>query len=93
MTVERVDLVVQGNNMSHPLLGKLSSLTLDELNKKYAEISKKLIQLQRFGNPDVVRQIQLILDDYKYELEERNRKIMEETEKKNPNFKDIIDIN
>jgi hypothetical protein len=79
--------------MSHPLLGKLSTLTLDELNKKYAETSKKLIQLQRYGNPDVVRQIQLILNDYKYELEERNRKIMEETEKKNPNFKDIIDIN
>lgn len=79
--------------MSHPLLNDLSALTQDELNKKYADISKRLVQAQRYGNPGVVQQLRMILTDYQYELEQRNRKIMEDAEKHNSNFKGIIDIN
>lgn len=79
--------------MPHPLLHDLSVLTQDELNKKYAEISKKLIQAQRYGNPGIVNQLRMILTDYQYELEQRNRKIIEDAEKQNNNFKGIIDIN
>jgi hypothetical protein len=79
--------------MSHPLLNDLSVLTQDELNKKYAEISKKLFQAQRYGNPAVINQLRMILSDYQYELENRNRKVMEEVEKQNKDFNGIIDIN
>ena len=65
----------------------------DELNKKYADISKRLIQAQQYGNPGVILQLRMILSDYQYELEQRQRKIMEEAEKQNKNFKGIIDIN
>jgi hypothetical protein len=36
--------------------------------------------------------MQMILENYRYEMDIRNRKLMEEMEAKNNNFKGIIDI-
>lgn len=79
--------------MSHPLLNDLSGLTTEELNNKYIELSKKISMAYGFGNSMLMNQLKMILSDYQYELEKRNRKIMEEAEKKNKDFKNIININ
>jgi hypothetical protein len=36
--------------------------------------------------------MQMILENYRYEMDTRNRKIMEEMEAKNDKFKGLIDI-
>ena len=76
----------------HPLVSDLSGLSTEELHKKYNELMKKYHQAHRFGPLSVLPQMQMILENYRYEMDTRNRKIMEEMEAKNDKFKGIIDI-
>ena len=79
------------NNM-HPLLPDLSSMSTDDLNKKYGDLLKRTTQAYRWGNPDMVSQLQMLLAGYQEELGVRNRKALEDMEKQSKQFKNIIDI-
>ncbi len=76
----------------HPLVPELTNLSTEELHKKYNELLKKLNQAYRFGPSGAIPQMQMILENYRYEMDVRNRKLIEEMEAKNNNFKGIIDI-
>jgi energy-converting hydrogenase A subunit M len=76
----------------HPLVSNLSELSNEELHKKYNELTQKMNQAHRFGPTSVIPQMQMILENYRYEMDTRNRKLMEEMEAKNDKFKDLIDI-
>jgi hypothetical protein len=78
--------------MSHPLTPNLSNLSQDELLKKISELNQRLSTAYRMGRSDMVNQIYLLLEDYNYEYQERNRKQAEEVAKKNPGFDKLIDI-
>ena len=78
--------------MGHPLTPDLSKLTLDELNNKYGDLLKRTTYAYNIGNPDMVQQLQMLLEDYRNEIDIRNRKQLEEMEKNSKNFKNIIDI-
>lgn len=80
----------------HPLLGDVSELTDGELHEKITDLSKKLNQSHRFGNAELVRQVGMVLEEYK---EERRRRDMEhikqlakDMEDGDDKFKDSIDI-
>jgi len=81
----------QGNYM-HPLIDDLSSLTKEKPHKKYNDLMQKYNQAHRFGPVGVLPQMQMILENYRYEMDTRNRKLLEEMEEKNNKFKGIIDI-
>lgn len=81
----------QGKIM-HPLIGNLEELSNEELHKKYNELTTKLNQAYRFGPTSIISQMQMVLENYKFEMDRRNRKILEEIESKNDKFKGIIDI-
>lgn len=76
----------------HPLVSDLSGLSNEELHKKYNELMQKYNQAHRFGPVSVLPQMQMILENYRYEMDNRNRKIIEEMEEKSDKFKGIIDI-
>jgi hypothetical protein len=80
----------------HPLSTNLSSLNDDELQKKFGELQRRLIQASRFGPFDLVPQLQMLMDDYQFEISERHRRHMESMEKRaeesGRGFKGIIDI-
>lgn len=76
----------------HPLIPDLSGLSTDELHQKYNELLKKFNQAHRFGPISAIPQMQMILENYRYEMDMRNRKLMDEMEEKNNKFKGIIDI-
>jgi hypothetical protein len=76
----------------HPLVPELTNLSTEELHKKYNELTQKLNQAYRFGPSGAIPQMQMILENYRHEMDVRNRKLMEEMEAKNNNFKGIIDI-
>lgn len=76
----------------HPLVGNLEELSNEDLHKKYNELMAKFNQASRFGPTSVIPQMQLILENYKFEMDKRNRKILEEIEAKNNKFKGIVDI-
>ena len=80
----------------HPLSPDLSHLSDEELHKKYGELQRRVLQAYRMGPASIIPQIQLLLDDYRMEISERNRRQMEQMEKKaqesGRGFKGIIDI-
>lgn len=76
----------------HPLLPDLTKLTLDELNNKYGDLLKRITYAYQIGQPDMVNQLQMLLQDYQAEIQVRNQKALAEMEKNSKNFKNIIDI-
>jgi len=76
----------------HPLVPNLTELSNEDLHKKYNELMQKMNQAYRFGPTSIIPQMQMIIENYRYEMDQRNRKTMEEMEAKNDKFKDLIDI-
>ena len=76
----------------HPLTPDLSSLSDAELTKKHNELTTKLTQAYRFGNGQLLYQLQMVLEDYTMEIGRRQKKLMDELTKTNKEFKGIIDI-
>lgn len=79
-------------NIMHPLILDLSGLTNEELHAKYNDLVKKFNQAYRFGPTSVIPQMQMAMQNYQQEMDNRNRKTMEDMEKKGDKFKGIIDI-
>jgi len=77
----------------HPLAPDLSELSDDELHKKYNELNNRINTAYRMGNGDLVMQVQLLMQDYQMEIGARQRKMMEDLQKRaGKDFDDIIDI-
>ena len=76
----------------HPLVADLSGLSNEDLHKKYNELQTKYNQAYRNGPAGVIPQMQMIIENYREEMDKRNRKTLEEMESKNDKFKGIIDI-
>lgn len=76
----------------HPLAPDLTQLTDDELHRKHSELMQRVTFSYRMGNADLIRQLQMILEDYNIEIQRRNQKMMEEATKNGRNFQDKIDI-
>jgi len=76
----------------HPLTPNLKDLTDDELLEKYNTLMKRFMQAQRAGSYAVLGQMNMILDDYRFELQRRQQIALQDAQNRNPNFKNIIDI-
>jgi len=76
----------------HPLVSDLSNLSNEDLHKKYNELMTKMNQAYRSGPTSIIPQMQMIIENYRYEMDKRNRKTLEEMEQKSDKFKGIIDI-
>jgi len=76
----------------HPLSSNLSELSDEDLHKKYGELQKRYVQAYRFGPTSVIPQIQMLMQDYQYEIKIRNDRQYEEMQKNLKGPKGIIDI-
>jgi hypothetical protein len=76
----------------HPLAPDLSLLTEEELHKKHGELQTRIMFAYRMGHGDMVGQLQLLIGDYEMEIQRRNQKIMDQLQKNNKNFGNIINI-
>jgi hypothetical protein len=76
----------------HPLGTDLSSLSDDELHQKYSDLQRRFGQAYRFGPQSIIPQIQMLMQDYQYEIGIRNQKLMDEMNKNSKGPKGIIDI-
>lgn len=76
--------------MEHPLIGDLSALTLDELNRHVTDLQKKLAVAQRMGNAHLCGQIRMALESYTNKYQD---KLQEQYRASGgPDFGDKIDI-
>jgi hypothetical protein len=76
----------------HPLCPDLTKLNDDQLQEKIVDLQKRFIQASRCGPAAAMSQINMMLEDYQFELQRRQEKMMEDMMKNNKKFTDIIDI-
>jgi len=75
--------------MEHPLIGDLSSLTMDELGEKIADLNKKLSMAMRTGNGHLCNQIRMAIESHNVKYQE---KLQESYKKSDVDFGDKIKI-
>ena len=78
--------------MFHPLAPDLTTLTDQELHAKHNELATKINQAYRFGPASAIAQMQMLQTHFFEEIQRRNQKQLEEMQKHNKDFKNIIDI-
>jgi len=80
----------------HPLAPDLSTVSDEELAKKFNDLNRRLGQAYRSGPGQIIPQIQMLMQDYQTEIGRRQQKLMKEMEeradKNGKGFKGIIDI-
>jgi hypothetical protein len=78
--------------MTHPLTPDLSNLSMEDLQNKHGDLLKRMTFAYRMGRPELIQQLQMLMDDYQQEIQVRNQKALDEMEKNSKNFKNFIDI-
>jgi hypothetical protein len=78
--------------MDHPLINNIDSLSIEELQSKISDLTKKLGFAYRTGNQNLIGQIRLALNSYQGKYNEKVQAMYESTRKSGPDFSDKIDI-
>ncbi len=65
--------------LTHPFLGSLADVSMDELSNKIAELNKKLSFASRNGRYDMANQLNLVLNTYRAELDRKQRELFDAT--------------
>jgi hypothetical protein len=78
--------------MEHPLIGDISSLTVDELGAKVSELQKKLGIAQRSGNGHLSNQIRMALETYYNAYQAKLQETYQKQNTSNIDFNDKINI-
>jgi hypothetical protein len=78
--------------MEHPLITDIDNLTIDELQGKISELSKKLNFAQRIGNAQLANQIRMAIETFRNKYQQKMQVIHDNQNKNNPDFSDKIDI-
>jgi len=77
----------------HPLYSEdLTKLSDDELHKKHGEVLRRITQAGRLGYASAVQQMQLILENFSFEIQRRNTEKMKKMMENDKNFDSYIDI-
>ena len=75
--------------MIHPLSGELKDLSDQELEKKLTELNKKYYQAARFGNPELLTQVETFVTIYKDEM---SRRYQQKQQQNNQSFDNLINV-
>lgn len=78
--------------MEHPLITDADSLSMEQLQIKISDLTKKLGWAHRSGNDFLTQQVRMALETYQNKLRQRQQEEWEKSSKNNPDFGDKIDI-
>ena len=78
--------------MEHPLITDADSLTIEQLQTKVTDLTKKLSWAHRSGNAFLTQQVRMALETYQNKLRQRQQEEWEKNTKNNPDFGNKIDI-
>jgi|694.fasta_scaffold08495_11 uncharacterized protein YsxB (DUF464 family) len=67
----------------HPLAPNLSELKDDELHAKFQELNSKIQQAYRFRNHALLMQLQMLIEDYQNEINNRRKTLLDQKDTKN----------
>jgi len=76
--------------ITHPFIGSLEEVSMDDLANKIAELNKKLSFAARSGKYEMANQLQMVLQSYRTELDRKQRELFDAT---SSTIQGKIDIN
>lgn len=76
--------------MEHPLIGNIDDVSIDDLQTKISDLTKKLGIAHRMGNAHLRAQIEMALQTYQNKYREKQQALWKE--KGGSDFSDKIDI-
>lgn len=77
--------------MEHPLIHNIDHLTMDEIQNKISELTKKYQWAAR-NNGHMAAQIAMALETYRNKFQEKQNAIYEAAKKSGTDFSDKIDV-
>lgn len=78
--------------MDHPLINNIDHLSIEELQEKINDLTKKLAIAHRSGNANLRQQVQLALNTFMEKYREKQQALYDEKIRKGPDWSDKIDI-
>ena len=78
--------------MEHPLISNLDDLTLEQLQERITELTRKVGIAHRTGNAQLRHQVQMALESYQNKYRERQQELWNKNMPDDNNFADRIDI-
>jgi hypothetical protein len=78
--------------MEHPLITNADDLSMEQLQERITELSRKLGQAHRMGNADLRHQVQMALETYQNRYRERQQALWKKEDDSGTDFSDRIDI-
>lgn len=78
--------------MEHPLITDVDNLTIDELQGRISELTKKLNFAQRMGNANLSNQIGMAIETFRNRYQQKMQATYDSQNKNTPDFGDSIDI-
>jgi hypothetical protein len=78
--------------MEHPLINNIDDLSMEQLQERITELSRKVGMAHRMGNAQLRHQVQMALETYQNKLRERQQALWKKDDDNGTNFSDRIDI-
>ena len=78
--------------MEHPLIHDIDGLSVEELQSRISDLTKKLSWATRTGNGQLAGQIRMALETFQNKYRQRMDEIYAKSNQKGQDFSDRIDI-
>ena len=78
--------------MEHPLINNIDDLSLEQLQERITELSRKVGMAHRMGNAQLRHQVQMALETYQNKYRERQQALWKKDDDQGADFSDRIDI-
>lgn len=78
--------------MEHPLIPNIDHLTMEELQSRISDLTKKLSIAQRSGNAALTGQLRMALETFNNKYQQRIAELNRPRDGKTPDYSDRIDI-
>ncbi len=78
--------------MEHPLINNIDDLSMEQLQERITELSRKVGIAHRMGNAQLRHQVQMALETYQNKYRERQQALWKKDDDAGTDFADRIDI-
>lgn len=78
--------------MEHPLINNVDSLTVEELQDRISDLTRKLAWASRSGNANLVNQIRLALNTFTAKYQQKQQELWNARNRSGTDYSDKIDI-
>jgi hypothetical protein len=78
--------------MEHPLIPNIDHLSVEELQTKITDLTRKLGIAHRMGNAHLRQQIEMALETYRNTFREKQQAAYDSAARQGPDFSDRIDV-